>query len=55
MVVRRGLLVAVLNTAAEAVEVSVDGVCEVLESTAGGAGLTGGVATVPAAATVWLR
>ncbi len=55
LVVRRGPLVAVLNTAAEVVEVAVDGVSEVLESTAGGAGLTGGVVTVPAAATVWLR
>jgi alpha-glucosidase len=55
LVVRRGPLVVVLNTAAEPVEVPVDGASAVLESTAGGADLSGGVVTVPAAATVWLR
>jgi hypothetical protein len=53
--VRRGPLVAVLNTAAEPVEVEVDGAVELLESTAGGASLDDGVVTVPAAATVWVR
>ena len=55
MVVRRGPLTAVLNTSVESVQVSVDGLTEVLESTAGGADLTDGIVTVPAAATVWLR
>jgi hypothetical protein len=54
LAVRRGPLVAVLNTAAEAVEVEVgDG--ELLESTAPGAAVTAGVLTVPAAATAWVR
>ena len=55
MVVRRGPLTAVLNTSVESVQLSVDGLTEVLESTAGGADLTDGIVTVPAAATVWLR
>jgi hypothetical protein len=45
--------VAVLNTAAEPVEVELAG--ELLEATADGAGATGAVVTVPAASTVWLR
>jgi alpha-glucosidase len=55
LAVRRGPLVAVLNTAAEPVEVEVDGAAELLESTAEGASLDDGVVTVPAAATVWVR
>jgi alpha-glucosidase len=55
LALRRGPLVALLNTAAEPVEVAVDGAVELLESTARGARLDDGVATVPAAATVWLR
>ncbi len=50
---REGGLVAVLNTAGEAVEVAVDGT--LLTATAPGAGVAGGVLTVPAAATAWLR
>ena len=55
LAVRRGPLVAVLNTADEPVEVEVAGVTGVLEATATGASLADGVVTVPAAATVWLR
>jgi alpha-glucosidase len=51
--VRRGDLVAVLNTAAEAVQVELGG--QLLEATADGAEAAGGVVTVPAASTVWLR
>jgi alpha-glucosidase len=51
---RRGPLVAVLNTAAEPVQVALAGVREVLESTADGVALSPGVVTVPAAATAWL-
>jgi alpha-glucosidase len=51
--IRRGPLVAVLNTAGEAVEVPLDG--ELLEATAPGASAGAGLVTVPAAATVWLR
>jgi hypothetical protein len=52
---RRGPLVAAMNTAAEPVEVAVHDAVELLERTAAGALLTDGIATVPAAATVWLR
>ena len=55
LAVRRGPLVAVLNTATEPVEVEVDGAAQVLEATAAGAALDGQVVTVPAAATVWVR
>jgi alpha-glucosidase len=55
LAVRRGTLTAVLNTASEAVEVEVPGAGSLLEATAGGAELAGGVLTVPAAATVWVR
>jgi alpha-glucosidase len=51
---RRGALVVVLNSAAEPVQVAVDGAHELLETTADGARVDGGVVTVPAAATVWL-
>ena len=53
LAVRRGSLVAVLNTAGEAVEVPLDG--RLVEATAPGAELEDGVLTVPAASTVWLR
>jgi alpha-glucosidase len=55
LAVRRGTLVAVLNTAAEPVEVEVPGAHELLESTADGAAVRAGVVTVPAAATAWVR
>jgi alpha-glucosidase len=55
LAVRRGPLLAVLNTAAEPVQVPVDGATEVLEATADGVLLEDGVVTVPAAATAWLR
>ena len=51
---RRGTLVAVLNTAAEPVQVELPG-AELLEATAEGAAVEAGLVTVPAAATVWLR
>jgi alpha-glucosidase len=51
---RRGALVVVLNSASEPVQVPADGATELLEATADGALLSGGVVTVPAAATVWL-
>jgi alpha-glucosidase len=54
LALRRGPLVAVLNTAGEPVEVPVDGASAVLECTAPGASLDGDVVTVPAAATAWL-
>ncbi len=44
---------AVLNTAAEPVEVELSGT--LLEATADGATVGDGVLTVPAATTVWLR
>ena len=50
---RRGSLVVVLNTAAEPVEVEA-GAASLLEATADGASVDGGVVTVPSAATVWL-
>ena len=50
---RRGSLVAALNTAGEPVELPLDG--ELVEATADGASVSGGVVTVPAASTVWLR
>ena len=53
LALRRGALIAVLNTRAEAVQVQVDG--ELVEATAEGAVVEPGVVTVPAAATVWLR
>jgi alpha-glucosidase len=52
---RRGGLVAVLNTAAEPVELPVPGAGALLECTVDGAGIADGVVTVPAAATVWLQ
>ena len=55
LAVRRGPLVAVLNTAAEPVELTVDDASELLEATAPGAALTGRVVRVPGAATVWVR
>ena len=57
LAVRRGPLLAVLNTAAEAVDVPVAalGVGAVVVATADGATVSGGVLTVPAASTVWLR
>jgi len=54
LAVRRGPLVAVLNTAAEPVELVVDDATQLLEATAPGAALVGRVVTVPAAATVWV-
>jgi alpha-glucosidase len=51
--VRRGWLVALLNTAGEAVQVELAG--ELIEASAAGAEAADGVVTVPAAATVWLR
>ncbi len=51
---REGGLLAVLNTSGEDVEVPT-GAGELLLATAAGATLDGGVATVPAASTVWLR
>ena len=51
---RRGALVAVLNTAAEPVQVELPGAV-LLETTAEGAAVEAGVVTVPAACTVWLR
>jgi alpha-glucosidase len=51
--VRRGWLVALLNTAAEAVQVELAG--ELIEASAAGAEAADGVVTVPAAASVWLR
>jgi alpha-glucosidase len=53
--VRRGTLVAVLNTAGEPVEVRVPGAVELLAETAAGATVDGDVVTVPPAATVWAR
>ena len=55
LAVRRGPLAAVLSTAAEPVEVRVEGAVELLETTAAGAELADGLVTVPAASTVWLR
>jgi alpha-glucosidase len=55
LAVRRGDLTVVLNTAGEPVELEVDGVPALVESTVDGASVDGGVVTVPAAATVWLR
>lgn len=52
---RRGPLTVVLNTAEEPVGVPVPGAGALLETTAAGAQLSGGVVVVPAAATVWLR
>ncbi len=52
---RRGPLVAVLNGATEPVQVEIGSPAVLLESTADGASVEGGVVTVPAAATVWLR
>jgi alpha-glucosidase len=54
LAVRRGPLVAVLNTASEPVELDVPGAGVLLEATADGAQLAGSVVTVPAAATVWV-
>ncbi|TAL17567.1 MAG: alpha-amylase [Frankiales bacterium] len=51
--VQRGPLVAVLNTADAAVELALAG--ELIAATADGAGVSGGVVTVPEASTVWLR
>lgn len=51
--VRRGWLVAVLNSAGEAVQVQLAG--ELLAASAPGAAAAGGVVTVPAASTIWLR
>ena len=51
--IRRGPWLAILNTAAEAVEVELAG--ELVEATAAGAQAVGGTVTVPAASTVWLR
>jgi alpha-glucosidase len=53
LAVRRGPLVAVLNTANEAVQVEVRG--ELLVATADGAEVDDALLTVPAASTVWLR
>ena len=53
LAVRRGPLLAVLNTAGEPVQVELDGT--VVEATAHGAEVEAGVLTVPAASTVWLR
>jgi len=50
---RRGPLLAVLNTANEPVQVQLSGT--LLEATADGARVDGGVLTLPAAAAVWLR
>ena len=50
---RRGSLVVVLNSASEPVQVDV-GPVSLLEATAEGASVEGGVVTVPSAATVWL-
>ena len=55
LAVRRGPLVAVLNTATEPVEVELPAVAELLVATADGAGLDRAVVTVPAAATVWVQ
>jgi alpha-glucosidase len=55
LAVQRGPLAAVLNTAAEAVEVEVPGAHELLERTSDGASVRPGVVTVPAAATAWVR
>ncbi len=55
LALRRGALVCVLSTAGEAVQVPVPGVSEVLEATAQGVVLSGGVLTLPAATTAWLR
>ena len=54
LVLRRGPLVAALNTGTEPAELRLPGLSAVLESTADGSGLVGGVVTVPPAATVWL-
>ena len=51
--VRRGPLVAVLNTGAQAVELRLAG--ELLVATADGASTVDGLVTVPPSATVWLR
>ena len=53
LAVRRGPLVAMLNTANEPVQVQLDGT--VVEATADGVEVADAVVTVPAAATVWLR
>ena len=50
---RRGGVVAVLNTAGEAVELELRG--NLLESSAAGASVEGDLLTVPPATTVWLR
>jgi alpha-glucosidase len=55
LVVRRGPLVAVLNTADEPVELVLRGVSLLLEATAEGCEVGQDVVTVPAAATVWLH
>ena len=51
---RRGGLWCVLSTATEPVEVEVRGATRVLEATADGVRLAGGVVTLPAASTAWL-
>ena len=51
---RRGPLWCVLSTAGEPVEVEVRGATQVLEATADGVVLAGGVLTLPAATTAWL-
>jgi len=52
---RRGPLLAVLNTASEAVQVPVPTGAALLVGTAPGAEVDGGTVSVPPAATVWLR
>ncbi len=54
LVLRRGPLTAVLSAAGEPVEVPVEAT-ELLVATVGGASLAGGVLTVPACSTVWVR
>jgi alpha-glucosidase len=55
LAVERASLVALLNTSAEPADLTVPGAAELLESSAGGARLTGDRVTVPPASTIWLR
>jgi alpha-glucosidase len=54
LAVRRGPLVAILNTGARAVTIEVDGATDLLESSAPGAALDAGIVTVPSDATAWV-